>query len=53
MWMGHPLTPAVESKSSISARTKMRVSIAIELEFPMANNEVEYEAVLAGLGIAK
>jgi ribonuclease HI len=32
---------------------KDEVSIAIKLDFPKTNNKAEYEAVLAGLGIAK
>jgi ribonuclease HI len=29
------------------------ILVAIKLDFPTTNNEAEYEAILAGLGIAK
>ena len=36
----------------LKALTGERIEQAIRLDFPMSNNEVEYEAILAGIDLA-
>ena len=37
----------------LKAPTGKRIEHAIRLEFPASNNETEYEAILAGVDLAK
>ena len=37
----------------LKALTRERIEHAIRLDFPESNNETEYEAVLAGVGLTK
>ena len=36
----------------LKAQTRERIEQAIWLDFPTSNNEVEYEAILAGIDLA-
>ena len=37
----------------LKAPTEERIEQAIRLDFPASNNEIEYEAILAGVDLAK
>ena len=37
----------------LKAPTRERVEQAIRLDFPVSNNETEYEAILAGIDLAQ
>ena len=37
----------------LKASTRERIEQAIRIDFPMSNNETEYEAILSGINLAK